>query len=326
LDDRRRPIPAGSDSSTTSGNQMTPAPQPGFPRRLDQFAGRQAIRRRGRVIEQVQQIIQRGQHGVADNTARRVGSGLGTRDATSVSRRLATNHAPSSRNFGASASAPRHVFTARSTARRQGAAMSYPVHYSIERPLHFTRLQLLVRLVAFCALGLLGLSFGLVFMFAYLALPVFASVRAPLAPAEPTNAAAPSILEALRWFAAVSAWAALISDRLPGDTPDETVALTVDNSPRTSSASPIWRVLTGLPSALVLGIVGWLGIFVWMWAALSVLLFERVGHGAFAYLVGVQRWSIRLLAYQGALVDEYPPFSFADAAPPALPTARIQPQ
>jgi hypothetical protein len=69
--------------------------------------------------------------------------------------------------------------------------------------------------------------------------------------------------------------------------------------------------------------VGWLGVFVWLWAALSILLFQRVGPHAFGYLVGVQRWSVRLLAYQASLVDEYPPFSFSDAPPAALPRADV---
>ncbi len=65
----------------------------------------------------------------------------------------------------------------------------------------------------------------------------------------------------------------------------------------------------------MLAILCWIGVFVWLWAALSILLFERVGPDAFGYLVGLQRWSIRLLAYQASLVDEYPPFSFTE--PPA---------
>ena len=54
---------------------------------------------------------------------------------------------------------------------------AYPVRYFVERPARFTRLQLLVRVVAFCALGVLGLTFGTVFLFGYLALPVFAAAR-----------------------------------------------------------------------------------------------------------------------------------------------------
>ena len=54
---------------------------------------------------------------------------------------------------------------------------AYPVHYAIDRPERFTRVQLAARLIAFIALGVIGLSFGTVFVFAYLALPVFAASR-----------------------------------------------------------------------------------------------------------------------------------------------------
>jgi len=72
------------------------------------------------------------------------------------------------------------------------------------------------------------------------------------------------------------------------------------------------RVITGLPSALALGFLCWIGVFVWMWAALTILFAERVGPGALAYLTGLQRWSVRLLVYQAGLVDAYPPFSLSD--------------
>jgi hypothetical protein len=132
------------------------------------------------------------------------------------------------------------------------------------------------------------------------------------------------VFRALRWFAAVSAWAGLITENLPSRTPEETVRIEVDTSvhPRPTPGSAMWRIVTGVPSALVLAILCWLGAFVWLWAALSILFVQRIGPGAFDYLVGLQRWSIRLLAYQASLVDEYPPFAFADRAPD-LPLARI---
>jgi hypothetical protein len=200
----------------------------------------------------------------------------------------------------------------------------YPVHYSVERPLTFTRLQLVARLVAFCALGLFGLSFGVFFLFAYLALPVFAASRLSTqrTATQYLDQDGPRVLTALRWFAAVSGWAGLITDRLPSAAPDEIVRVTVAPSAAPSAASAMWRVVTGLPSALVLAVLGWIGTLVWLWAALSVLLFARVGLGAFEYLVGLQRWSIRLLVFQASLVDEYPPFSFSDPPPASLPEAR----
>jgi hypothetical protein len=200
----------------------------------------------------------------------------------------------------------------------------HPVHYYIEKPERFTRLQLAVRVVAFCALGVLGLSFGMVFLFAYLALPVFVASRLATGrdPRSYLEREGQHVLSALRWFAALSAWAGLVAEHLPGSSPEEAVTIEVEGSPNPTTSSAFWRILTGLPSAIVLAILGWFGVFVWMWAALSILFVQRVGPRTFRYLVGLQRWSIRLLAYQASLVDEYPPFSFEDV--PSLPFSQAR--
>lgn len=194
----------------------------------------------------------------------------------------------------------------------------YPVHYRVHHEASFSRLQLATRLIAFLALGVIGVSFGTVFGFLYLALPAFASARmaGQRSPTEYLRADAPRILRGLHWFAAVSAWAGLITEYLPGRSPKETIEFEVEALSSQSPRSALWRVITGLPSALVLALLGFIGVFVWLWAALTVLLSQRVGDGAFHYLVGLQRWSLRLLVYQAALVDEYPPFSFAEPTPP----------
>lgn len=200
---------------------------------------------------------------------------------------------------------------------------SYPVRYSVIRPERFTRLQLLIRVVAFIALGALGLSFGSLFAFAYLALPVYAASR--LAYRDDARSYldedGPRVVTALHWFAALCAWAGLISETLPGRQPDEAVDLRVENTAQhPTSPSAILRVLVGLPSALLLMLLYSIGALVWLWAALSILVTERVGQGSFDYLVGLQRWTVRLLAYQASLIDDYPPFSFADVSP-VLPSA-----
>lgn len=200
---------------------------------------------------------------------------------------------------------------------------SFPVRYSVNRPERMTRLQLLIRVVAFVALGALGLSFGSLFAFAYLALPVYAASR--LAYHDDARSYldrdGPQVVKALQWFAALCAWAGLITENLPGRRPDEAVSLQLENTAqRPTSPSAIVRVLLGLPSALILMLLYWVGALVWLWAALSILVNERVGRGSFDYLVGLQRWTVRLLAYQASLVDDYPPFSFSDI-PPALPSA-----
>jgi Domain of unknown function (DUF4389) len=204
--------------------------------------------------------------------------------------------------------------------------MTYPLHYSVERPLHFSRRQLLLRVFAFCLLGLLGLSFGAVLFAAYVLLPAFATGRLASGRTVETYARedGASVLRALHWLAAVSAWAGLTADRLPSSSPAETVGLELSSAPPASSSpgAALWRLISGLPSAFALTVMCWVGTLVWLWAAISVLLFGRVGRGAFDYLVGLQRWSLRLLAYQAYLVAEYPPFTFDDSLP-ALPAARV---
>ncbi len=203
---------------------------------------------------------------------------------------------------------------------------TYPVHYRVVGAPRFTRLQLLMRVLAFCALGIVGLSFGMAFTFAFIALPVVAASRLAVKDARAyLRDDAPWIAKALHWFAAVCAWAGLITDRLPARSPDETIQLSIEGRGEPTSPSAVWRVATGLPSAFVLALLCAIGVLVWLWAALSVLFTERVGPGAHQYLVGLQRWSVRLLAYQASLVDEYPPFSFSDPPPAALPMARGTP-
>ena len=201
---------------------------------------------------------------------------------------------------------------------------TYPVRYFVERPARCTRLQLLVRMVAFCALGVLGITFGTLFAFAYLALPVFAASRLTggRPAADYVTDDGPRVVRALTWFAAVSAWAALIAERLPGGARPEGVMIEVERGARPDPRIAILRVFAGLPSALALSFLCMIGVLVWMWAALTILVAERVGDHAYHYLAGLQRWSVRLLAYQASLVDDYPPFSFADTDPVSLPTAR----
>jgi len=201
---------------------------------------------------------------------------------------------------------------------------AHPVQFTVAPPDRFTRQQLLVRFIAALALGLFGLSFATFFALAYFFLPAYAAARIG---ALGSNRAylredGARVLTFLRGFAAVSAWFGLATERLPARDPDETVSLTVDDdAPDATAGQALLRILTGLPSALVLMMLCWIGLLVWLWATLSVLIAERMPPGAFAYLVGLQRWSVRLLAYQACLVDTYPRFSLFEprhAAPVVL--------
>jgi hypothetical protein len=183
---------------------------------------------------------------------------------------------------------------------------------------------LLIRFVAFCALGMVGLSFGGVFVFGFVALPVYAASRLASHhdPDRYLVHDGPKVIRVIHWFAALCAWASLVADELPENKPSEVLELSIeeDAASEPSAASAIWRVIAGLPSAVVFLVLCFIGVFVLFWATLTVLFQERVGPRAFRYLVGLQRWGVRLLAYQASLVDQYPPFSFSDE-PSSLPRA-----
>lgn len=192
---------------------------------------------------------------------------------------------------------------------------SYPVFLSVERASRFTRKQLLFRVVAFVVLGIVGVSLGTFYLLAYLALPIIAAFRIAFLDSSRRyfEEDGRRIMRALHWLIALNAWAGLVAERLPAQSPEETVSVALDDtSPSATPVSAVLRLFTGLPSALALCVLGWVGLFVWLWAAFTVLLSERIGAGPFDYLLGLQRWTLRLLAYQACLVDEYPPFSFSD--------------
>jgi len=201
---------------------------------------------------------------------------------------------------------------------------AYPVHYSVVPSGPFSRLQLLVRLIAFVALGTLGVSFSAIFCFAYLVLPAYAASRLSTAPDRYVREDGPRVLSVLRWFAAISAWTGLVVDQLPARSPGETIRLEVEATAPATAGAVLFRVITGLPSAIVLGLLGWIGLLVWMWGALTILLGGRIGEGALGYLTGLQRWSVRLLTYQAGLANDYPPFSF-DEPPASRPRTPARP-
>jgi hypothetical protein len=202
---------------------------------------------------------------------------------------------------------------------------SHPVHYIVEKPQAYSRVQLVVRILAFVVLGMLGASLGSLFVIAWFILPLVAAARLAGRDAEEyLDTDGPRVIRALQWFAAIYGWFGLVVERLPSRDPEETVMVTVEAGGSPSSSSSLMRLVLGLPSALMLALLGMVGSLVWLWAALSVLVDQRIGDRTFAFLAGIQRWAVRLLAYQASLVDAYPPFSFEDA-PPAITGERPEP-
>ena len=126
------------------------------------------------------------------------------------------------------------------------------------------------------------------------------------AAALPVEAGRPQVL---RWLLQFSAYMALLVDRFPtdGDT-GVTVLLRPTGTPSIGSA--LRRLLTSIPSGLVLGILWCISGILWLIAAVIVVLGGDMPPSIAGFQRGVLRWSARLVAYHASLVEEYPPFAF----------------
>lgn len=69
--------------------------------------------------------------------------------------------------------------------------------------------------------------------------------------------------------------------------------------------------LLAIPHYFVLLFLYLGAFFVGVGAFFAVLFTGRYPEGMRSYLIGVNRWSLRVLAYAGFLRDEYSPFSLA---------------
>ena len=122
-------------------------------------------------------------------------------------------------------------------------------------------------------------------------------------------------LELQRFTNRVGVYLFLMDDRYPST--DERQAVTLDypypDVPRDLNRwLPLVKWFLAIPHYVVL-ILLYIGAVVLVIGAWFAILFTgRMPRGIFEYLVGVGRWSNRVVAYAFALVtDRYPPFRFA---------------
>lgn len=203
---------------------------------------------------------------------------------------------------------------------------SYPVHFSVTRPARFDRVQIALRVALLAILSFVGLTMGVIFSVLYLALPVIAAVMLSQGGASRFLAdGATRLSRGLRWVMGAYAYMNLLTDRLPGGDAGGSVSFAV--APGAWSASngsasglsvktALLRLLYSLPSAVILGVLNVVAWFVWLSAALLIVLTESYPEGLYDFQCGVLRWQARLFAYHALLVEAYPPFSL-DVGPDA---------
>ncbi len=99
---------------------------------------------------------------------------------------------------------------------------------------------------------------------------------------------------------------------LPTELRDYPVQLGVVHQEEYNRLLPLVKWLLAIPHFFVLTFLGIAAAFVLIYAFFAVLFTGSYPRGAFDFLVGVQRWAIRVSAYTLLMVDDYPPFALAD--------------
>jgi hypothetical protein len=72
---------------------------------------------------------------------------------------------------------------------------------------------------------------------------------------------------------------------------------------------PLVKWLLAIPHVIAIVVLSLAAMFVWLAAAVAVVVSGTFPRWAFGYLLGVGRWNARINAYLLLQVDDYPPFS-----------------
>jgi hypothetical protein len=120
-------------------------------------------------------------------------------------------------------------------------------------------------------------------------------------------------LELMRFTSRLTIYLALMDDRYPSTDERQSVMLDFpypDAERELSRGLPIVKWLLAIPHYVVLFFLYIASIFVVVAAWFAILFTGRFPRGLFDYLVGVERWTNRVIGYAIVLVtDRYPPFT-----------------
>ena len=121
--------------------------------------------------------------------------------------------------------------------------------------------------------------------------------------------------ELLRFETRVGAYMFLLTDQYPSTVEEQSVHLEIDYPDVVADLNrylPLVKWFLALPHYFVLFFLGIGAVLATIFAWFSILLTGEFPRGFFDYIVGVNRWVLRVTAYAFLLVtDEYPSFSLS---------------
>ena len=121
-------------------------------------------------------------------------------------------------------------------------------------------------------------------------------------------------LERARFTARVNIYLWMMTDRYPSTDEAQSVSLEFEypDADGLNQFLPLIKGLLTIPHYVVLSVL-WGVSFILLFIAFVAIIFTRkFPRGLFDFMVGVQRWSLRVSAYNSLLItDRYPPFSLS---------------
>jgi Domain of unknown function (DUF4389) len=114
----------------------------------------------------------------------------------------------------------------------------------------------------------------------------------------------------------VGAYLALLRDEYPSTDEDQAVHIEIpypDAKKDLNRWLPLVKWFLAIPHYIILFFLGIAAVFVVIIAWFAILFTGRYPKGLFDFVVGVMRWSLRVMAYAALLTtDEYPPFTLGE--------------
>lgn len=123
-------------------------------------------------------------------------------------------------------------------------------------------------------------------------------------------------LELNRFSARVGAYILLWRDEYPSTDEEQAVHLDIaypDVEGQLNRFMPLVKWLLAIPHYIVLMVLWMIALIVTVIAWFAILIVGRYPRGMFDFVVGVDRWSYRVIAYAFLLTtDRYPPFRLSE--------------
>jgi hypothetical protein len=181
----------------------------------------------------------------------------------------------------------------------------YPVVFDLERPPAFQRAHVLLRVALLVVIGWIGHPLGLL----WLGIPVVAAILVSQKGGQRyLDEDGPTVTRVLNWILDVTAYLALLTDRLPGQG-EHPVRFEVERSGAPTTSSTLLRILYVIPSLIVFAFLTFVGAIVWVIAVVCVLVNERYPASFWRFLQALLRWEACVFAYLASLAESYPPFA-----------------